>query len=58
MRREFDLRLSDIDNSLYGMEQRGTEFFNETVRIAKLAKLFDTSRLKQTFESEVVADAR
>ena len=57
VRREFDLRLSDIDNSLYGMEQRGTEFFDETVRIAKLAKLFDTSRLKQTFESEVVADA-
>jgi hypothetical protein len=57
VRREFDLRLSDIDNSLYGMEQRGMEFFDETVRIAKLPKLFDTSGLKQTFESEVVADA-
>ncbi len=53
VRREFDLRLSDIDNSLYGMEQRGMEFFDETVRIAKLPKLFDTSGLKQTFESEV-----
>ncbi len=57
VRREFDLRLSDIDNSLLSMEQRGAEFFDETVRIAKLARLFDTSGLKQTFESKVVADA-
>jgi len=57
VRREFDLRLSDIDNSLYGMEQRGMEFFDDTVRIAKLAKLFDTSKLKLAFESEVVAGA-
>ncbi len=57
VRREFDLRLSDIDNSLLGMERRGMEFFDETVRIAKLAKLFDTSGLKQTFESAVVAEA-
>ena len=57
VRREFELRLSDIDNSLYGMEQRGTEFFDNTVRLATLPKLFDKSRLKQRFESEVVADA-
>ncbi len=57
VRREFDLRLSDIDNSLFAMEQRGTEFFDETIRIARLAKLFDKSDLKQRFESEVVADA-
>lgn len=57
VRREFDLRLSDIDNSLYAMEQRGTDFFDETVRIANLPKLFDTSGLKQRFETEVVADA-
>ena len=57
VRREFDLRLSDVDNTLLGMEQRGMEFFDETVRIAKLPKLFDTAGLKQTFESAVVADA-
>jgi hypothetical protein len=55
--REFDLRLSDIDNSLLGMEQRGTDFFDETVRVAKLAKLFDKSELQRRFETEVVADA-
>jgi len=57
VRREFDLRLADVDNSLLEMEQRGMEFFDETVRIAKLARLFDTSGLKRRFESEVVADA-
>jgi len=57
VRREFDLRLSDIDNSLFGMERRGMEFFDETVRLARLPKLFNTAELKQRFETEVVADA-
>jgi small GTP-binding protein len=57
VRREFDLRLLAIDNSLHGMELRGTEFFDETIRIARLPKLFDKSDLKRRFETEVVADA-
>jgi small GTP-binding protein len=57
IRREFDLRLSDIDNVLHGMELRGTEFFDDTVRINRLPKLFDKSELKMRFESEVVAEA-
>jgi hypothetical protein len=57
VRREFELRLSDIDNVLYGIEQRGAEFFDETLRIARLPKLFDKTELKERFESEVVADA-
>ena len=57
VRREFELRLSDIDNVLHGMEQRGTEFFDTTIRLSRLPKLFDKSELKARFESEVVADA-
>jgi small GTP-binding protein len=57
VRREFELRLSDIDNVLHGMEQRGTEFFDDTLRLNRLPKLFDKSELKARFESEVVADA-
>ncbi len=57
VRREFELRLSDIDNVLHGIEQRGTQFFDDTVRINRLPKLFDKSELKQRFESEVVAKA-
>ena len=57
IRREFELRLSDIDNALHGMEQRGTEFFDDTLRLNRLPKLFDKSELKKRFENEVVADA-
>ena len=57
VRREFELRLSDIDNVLYGMEQRGTEFFDTTLRLNRLPKLFDKSELKARFQSEVVSDA-
>jgi len=39
------------------MEQRGTEFFDNTLRLSRLPKLFDKSELKTRFESEVVADA-
>jgi small GTP-binding protein len=55
--REFELRLADIDNVLLSMEQRGVDFFDETVRIAKLPKLFDSSALRRRFETEVVGDA-
>jgi len=57
VRREFELRLSDIDNSLHGMEQRGTEFFDNTLRLNRLPRLFDKSELRARFESEVVANA-
>jgi len=55
--REFGLRLADIDNSLHEMEKRGLEFFNETVRVTQLPKLFDKEALRQRFEREVVAEA-
>jgi small GTP-binding protein len=55
--REFELRLADIDNVLLEMERRGMEFFDETVRLARLPKLFDKGQLESRFETEVVADA-
>jgi small GTP-binding protein len=57
VQREFDLRLADIDNVLLSMEQRGLDYFDETVRINKLPKLFDSAELRRRFETEVVADA-
>jgi small GTP-binding protein len=55
--REFSLRLADIDNVLFGMEKRGLDFFDATIRLARLAKLFDKEALGARFLSEVVADA-
>ena len=55
--REFGLRLADIDNNLHEMEKRGLEFFDETLRLSRLPKLFDKDELRQRFEREVVAEA-
>jgi small GTP-binding protein len=57
IRREFELRLSDIDNVLLEMEQRGMDFFDDTVRLARLPKLFDKSQLESRFTDEVVSNA-
>ena len=57
VRREFELRLSDIDNCLRGMELRGSEFFDNTLRLSRLPRLFDKSELRTRFEKEVVAGA-
>jgi hypothetical protein len=57
IRREFELRLSDIDNVLLEMEQRGMNFFDDTVRLARLPKLFDKSQLESRFTDEVVSEA-
>jgi small GTP-binding protein len=55
--REFGLRLTDIGSVLLAMENRGLEFFDETVRLSRIAGLFDKESLQKRFETEVVADA-
>jgi len=54
--REFEYRLSDIDNLLLSMEKRGTEFFDDRIRLRKLPELIRSDRLRGDFEREVVAD--
>jgi small GTP-binding protein len=56
MRRDFRFRLSDIENFLHEMEARGSEFFDETVRVGRVLDLINTSRVRGAFEREVVAD--
>jgi small GTP-binding protein len=56
MHRDFHFRLSDIENFLHEMEARGMEFFDETVRLARVLDLINTSRVRGAFEQEVVAD--
>jgi len=57
MQRNFDFRLSDIENILYEMEQRGQEYFDETFRLARVFDLLSKDRISQEFEHRVVADA-
>ena len=56
MQRDFHFRLSDIENLLHEMEARGIEFFDETVRIARVLDLINTARVRGAFERDVVAD--
>jgi small GTP-binding protein len=57
MEREFRLRLSDVDRVLREFENRGLEFFDDTVRLARVIDLLNRSRMKAEFERRVVADA-
>jgi small GTP-binding protein len=54
--REFQYRLADIDNLLLSMEKRGTEFFDDRIRLRRLPDLIKSDRLRRDFEREVVAD--
>lgn len=57
MLRDFNYRMSDIENILFEMEQRGDDFFEDTFRIARFLDLFNKSRIQQDFEYRVVSDA-
>ncbi|HEV7516534.1 MAG TPA: dynamin family protein, partial [Thermoanaerobaculia bacterium] len=57
MEREFRLRLSDVDRVLREFENRGMEFFDDTVRLARFVDLLNRDRMKAEFERRVVADS-
>ncbi len=54
--KEFDLRMAEIDNIFYEMEQRGDEFFEERFRLARVLDLVKKDRMQEDFTREVVAD--
>ena len=56
MRRDFDFRMSDIENVLYEMEQRGQEYFDETLRLPRVLDLLNKARIQKEFEQRVVSD--
>jgi small GTP-binding protein len=57
VQRGFDLRMGEIDNVLLQMEQRGHEWFDDTLRIGRVVDLLNKSRVQERFVREVVADA-
>jgi small GTP-binding protein len=56
MSRNFEFRMSDIDNVLLGMEQRGEDYFEESLRLARVFDLLNKTRIQREFEQRVVAD--
>jgi len=56
MQRDFNFRMSDIENILFEMESRGDEFFEDTFRLARVFDLLNKERIQQEYEQYVVAD--
>ncbi len=56
MLRDFDPRLTRLDALLGDMENRGTRFFEETIRIGRIRSLMDSEGIKRSFEREVIGD--
>jgi small GTP-binding protein len=54
--REFEFRLSEIDNILHQFENRGVSFFDDTLRVGRIADLLNKPRIQREFERDVVAD--
>ncbi|MBN1667569.1 MAG: dynamin family protein [Anaerolineales bacterium] len=56
MRRDFNFRMADVENILYEMEQRGQEYFDETIRLGRVFDLVKRERIQREFATQVVAD--
>lgn len=52
----FQLRMADINNILLEMEQRGHDFFEEHIRLARVLDLVRKERIQSAFEEQVVKD--
>ncbi len=56
MKQEFRLRLTKIDNILYQFEQRGNDYFDETLRLGRIFDLMQKRKLQEEFARIVVAN--
>lgn len=56
MQRDFNFRMSDLENILYEMEQRGQDYFDETIRLARVFDLINRARIQKEFTERVVSD--
>ncbi len=56
MTRDFEFRMADLDNLLLGMEQRGQDYFDETLRLGRIFDLINKDRIQREFTEVVVAD--
>jgi small GTP-binding protein len=55
MARDFMYRISDIENLLYEMEQRGVVFFDDLMRLVRVFDLLKKDKIQHEFKTKVVA---
>jgi small GTP-binding protein len=56
MRRQFAYHLTRIENIIHRMNNRGDEFFEDTIRIGRIFDLIKPERIREEFERKVVGD--
>jgi small GTP-binding protein len=56
MQRDFNFRMADIENILFEMDQRGQDYFDETIRLGRMFDLLNKKRIQEEFVRKVVAD--
>ena len=57
VRRGFELRMDAVEKVLIEMESRAHQYFEDTLRLARVFDLMNRSRIEKEFEEKVVADA-
>lgn len=56
MQEQFNYYLTRIENIIHKMNDRGDEFFEETIRIGRVFDLMNTDKIRAEFERKVVGD--
>jgi len=56
MMREFKFQETEIVNALLQMSKRGEEYLEETLRFGKVLQFFNSGKIKEDFEKEIVVD--
>lgn len=56
MRRDFRYQLSQVDNILFRMGDRGVAFIDNTLRINRVFDLMNSAKVREAFEREVLGD--
>lgn len=56
MRKQFEYHLTRVENIIHRMNERGDEFFEETIRIGRVFDLMNSDRIKNEFHRKVIGD--
>jgi small GTP-binding protein len=57
MQREFGGRISQIENIIYELRERGEAFFENTIKASRIRDLMSGDKIKREFEERVVSDS-
>lgn len=56
LERDFRPRLAEVENIIHETNARGVRFFEETIRLARVFDLFNSSKVREAFQEEVLGD--